>query len=99
MCRVIHEFVLIYRVNPNMLYSDLIKDIFVCFSSHQGFMSYMMDHANNLPKNTHFVGQLHAVHNNPTDIESEDAHEEDGDGVRTESRLIWKQEEDGRVVL
>jgi hypothetical protein len=58
----------------------------------------MMDHPNNLPENAHFIGHVGKPHNNPVDIESEDANE-DGDRVRTESRLIWKHEEDGRVVL
>jgi hypothetical protein len=49
-------------------------------------------------ENTHLVGQVGQPLNSPADIESEDTNE-DGDGVRTESRLIWKQEEDGRVVL
>jgi hypothetical protein len=47
-------------------------------------MIYMMDHPNNLPENTHFVGQVGQPHNSLVDIESEDANE-DGDGVRTES--------------
>jgi hypothetical protein len=68
------------------------------FSSHDGFMSYMMNHPNNLPENAHLVGQVGQPLNSPADIESEDTNE-DEDGVRTESRLIWKQEEDGRVVL
>jgi hypothetical protein len=54
------------------------------FSSHDGFMSYMMDHPNNLPENIHFVGQVGQPHNNPIDIESEDANK-DGDGVRNKS--------------
>jgi hypothetical protein len=48
-----------------------------------------MDHPNNLPENAHSVGHMGKPHNSPIDIESEDAHE-DGDGVRTKSRLIWK---------
>jgi hypothetical protein len=50
-------------------------------------MSYMMDHPNNLPVNTHFIGQVGQPHSNPIDIESEDANE-DVDGARTKSRLI-----------
>jgi hypothetical protein len=42
----------------------------------QGFMSYMMDHPNNLSKNAHVVGQLRQIDNNPVDIESEDAQED-----------------------
>jgi hypothetical protein len=61
-------------------------------------MSYMTDHPNNMSENAHHVGQLRQAHNSPIGIESEDA-QEDGDGVRVETRLIWKQEEDGRVVL
>jgi hypothetical protein len=62
-------------------------------------MRYMMDHPNNVSENAHHVGQLRQAHNSPVDIESENAQEEDGYGVRTETRLIWKQEEDVRVVL
>jgi hypothetical protein len=62
-------------------------------------MSYMMDPPNNVSKNAHLVGKLRRAHNSPVDIESEDAQEEDGDGVRTETRLIWKQQDDERVVL
>jgi hypothetical protein len=61
-------------------------------------MSYMMDHPNNVSKNAHHVGQLRQAHNSPVGIETEDALQEDGDGVRTETRLIWKQE-DGRGTI
>jgi hypothetical protein len=52
--------------------------------SHDGFMSYMMNHPNNMLESAHLVGQVGQPHNSPVDIESEDANE-DGDGVRTES--------------
>jgi hypothetical protein len=58
-------------------------------------MSYMMNQPNNvLAENAHFVGHVGQPHNSPVDIESED-----GDRIRTEPRLIWNNEEDGRVVL
>jgi hypothetical protein len=37
----------------------------------------------------------HVARNNPVDIDGDDETEE----VRTEARLIWKPEEDGRVVF
>jgi hypothetical protein len=61
-------------------------------------MSYMMDQPQNVPENAHFVGHVGHTHSSPIDIEGEEGDDEDGDGVRTVSRLIWKQEEDERVV-
>ena len=57
-----------------------------------------MDQPQNVPENAHFVGHVAHTHNSPIDIEGEEGDDEDGDGVRTVSRLIWKQEEDERVV-
>ena len=63
-------------------------------------MGYMMDQQHSLPENSHFVGtRSHFTHveqanNSPVDIQS-DGNED----IRTEVRLIWKQEEDGRVVF
>jgi hypothetical protein len=37
----------------------------------------------------------HVARNNPVDIDGDDETEE----VRTDVRLIWKPEEDGRVVF
>jgi hypothetical protein len=44
----------------------------------------MMDHPN-MSENAHLVGQLRQAHNTPVDTESEDAQEENGDGVRIET--------------
>jgi hypothetical protein len=38
------------------------------FSSHDDFMSYMMNHPNNLPENAHLVGQVGQPHNSPVDL-------------------------------
>jgi hypothetical protein len=74
---------------------------FFSFFSSDGLMNYMMmGQQRNLPKNSHFVGetshctQVEEANDNPVDIKGNDGDEE----VRTEARLIWKPEEDGRVV-
>jgi hypothetical protein len=72
--------------------------VVVYFCSSEGFMSYMMDQPQNVPENAHFVGHVGHTHSSPIDIEGEEGDDEDGDGVRTVSHLIWKQEEDEKVV-
>lgn len=73
-------------------FSDLLQ-------SSDGFMNYMMSEQRNAPENSHFVGRTsHCIEvdeagDNPIDIEEKDADE-----VRTEARLIWKPNEDGRVM-
>jgi hypothetical protein len=63
-------------------------------------MNYMMSEQCNAPENSHFVGRTsHCIEvdeacDNPVDIEENDADE-----VKTEARLIWKPNEDGRVVF
>ncbi|PVH64126.1 hypothetical protein PAHAL_2G194600 [Panicum hallii] len=67
-------------------------------------MNYMVGQQGNLPENSHFVGRTshcapvdeepHVARNNPVDIDGDDETEE----VRTDVRLIWKPEEDGRVM-
>jgi hypothetical protein len=61
-------------------------------------MSYMMEQPHHVSENAHFVGNVVQSHNSPVNIDAEDADEEDGDEVRTVARLVWKIEEDGRVV-
>jgi hypothetical protein len=58
-------------------------------------MNYMMRQNSHFVEGTSHFTQLEDSHDNPDDIESNDGDEE----VRTEARLLWKPEEDGRVVF
>lgn len=68
-----------------MCASVFVTTICIDIFSSNGFMSYMMK---NLPENAHLVGATSHVF-------VDDIVEE----VRKETRLIWKSDEDVRVVI
>lgn len=72
---------------PSSTYSDLLH-------SSDGFINYMMGQNSHFVRGTSHVTQLDESHDNPVDNDRNDGDEE----VRTEARLIWKSEEDGRVM-
>jgi hypothetical protein len=55
----------------------------------------MMGQNSHFVRGTSHVTQLDESHDNPVDNDRNDGDEE----VRTEAKLIWKSEEDGRVVF
>lgn len=57
-----------------------------------------MEQPQDIPDNSDFVGHGGQSQNSPVDIDAEDGDEEDGDDLRTVVRLVWRIEEDGRVV-